>query len=115
MESSLQQTHKISPLYTDLYQFTTSYSYFLCGKHNESATFECFFRKHPFKGEYAILGGIREVLAFINNFKISDSDIDYLKSRFPHMKPEYFEYLKNLNTSKLVIDCFVEGDLVFGS
>lgn len=59
MEGTLQQTHRITPLYTDLYQFTCSYSYFLSGKHNDLATFECFFRKHPFKGEYTILGGIR--------------------------------------------------------
>jgi nicotinate phosphoribosyltransferase len=55
----ITNNHKVSPLSTDLYQFTCSYAYYECGKHEEIATFECFYRKNPFKGEYCILAGIK--------------------------------------------------------
>jgi nicotinic acid phosphoribosyltransferase len=78
MDVKLQQTHTLTTLFTDSYQFTTSYSYFLCNKHNEVASIECFFGKHPFKDEYTILEGIKETIAFIDNFKITDHQIKYL-------------------------------------
>lgn len=115
MEQTLQQTHSINPLFTDLYQFTTSYSYFLCGKHNEIAAFECFFRKHPFKGEYTILGGIKETLAFIQGFNLKEEHVAYLRERFPHMKKEYFDWLLSLNSKDLHISSFREGDIVFAN
>lgn len=115
MEGKLQQTHTINPFYTDLYQLTTSYSYFLCGKHNEKATFECFFRKHPFKGEYTILGGVKETLAFIQSFQLTEEHIAYLRERFPHMKKEFFDWLLQLKTDSLHIESFKEGEIVFAS
>lgn len=34
----------------DLYEFTCSYGYFKQNKHEQTATFDIFFRKYPFKG-----------------------------------------------------------------
>lgn len=46
-----KKTHfEISPLLTDKYMISMSYMFFKAGKHEQEATFEFFFRKHPFKG-----------------------------------------------------------------
>jgi hypothetical protein len=37
-----------SPLLTDMYQVTMAAAYFNCGKHNDPASFELFFRNCPF-------------------------------------------------------------------
>lgn len=50
--------NQIDLLFNDLYQFTCSFSYFQNGKHEDEATFEVFFRKYPFGGEYAIFAGL---------------------------------------------------------
>ncbi|KAK9948937.1 hypothetical protein M0R45_004490 [Rubus argutus] len=41
----------VTPLLTDLYQFTMAYAYWKAGKHNERAVFDLYFRKNPFGGE----------------------------------------------------------------
>lgn len=62
---------QIDVLLNDLYQFTCSYSYFQNGKHEDEATFEVFFRKYPFGGEYTIFAGLENVRRFISSFKIT--------------------------------------------
>ena len=48
------------------------YTYFCAGIHNKNAVFDVFFRKSPFDGSYAVLGGIDEIIDFIVNFKFTD-------------------------------------------
>ena len=48
--SQNEPLHKVDLFSTDLYQFTCSYTYFEANTHEDIATFEVFFRKHPFKG-----------------------------------------------------------------
>lgn len=55
----------------DLYQFTCSYSYFVQNKHEQEATFEIFFRKYPFGGEYVIFAGLESVKDFVKNLKFT--------------------------------------------
>lgn len=42
----------VTPLLTDLYQITMSYSFWKLGRHDELAVFELFHRKNPFKGKF---------------------------------------------------------------
>ena len=46
----------------DLYQFTMAYGYYLSGKHNQHAVFDCFYRKGPFGGQFAIAAGLRSAV-----------------------------------------------------
>eukprot|EP01134_Creolimax_fragrantissima_P006826 CFRG6826T1 len=70
----------VQPLLTDLYQLTMAYAYWESGRHEQNAVFDLFFRKNPFHGEYTIFAGLGEVMKFVSNFKVTDSDISYLKS-----------------------------------
>lgn len=50
-----------------------AYGYWKCGKMNEPAVFDLFFRKNPFNGEYTIFAGLEECLKFLDKFQYSDS------------------------------------------
>ena len=67
-----ESANHIDLLFNDLYQFTCSLTYYQAKKHENEATFEVFFRKHPFNGQYAILGGIEAVRKFISSFKLTN-------------------------------------------
>ncbi|KAH7817503.1 Nicotinate phosphoribosyltransferase [Monocercomonoides exilis] len=109
--SSFLQT----PFLTDMYQLTMCYAYWRGGIHNKKAAFELFFRKCPFKGEYAIFAGLDTVLRFLEKFHFSDSDIEYLKTIIPHAEPEFFEYVKGIDGSCLKVYSLREGTMCFPS
>lgn len=99
----------------DLYQFTCSYSYFIQNKHEQEATFEIFFRKYPFNGEYVIFAGLESVKDFVRNFKFTEEHEKYLKSIFPHMKDEYFTWIKQDFSTKVTFRGMKEGEIVFAN
>lgn len=100
-----EQLHQANIFTSDLYQFTCSYSYFIAKKHEQIATFEVFFRKQPFGGHYAVVGGIRSVKQFIERLELTSDQIQYLKSVFPHMKDEYFDWVRENITKSIKIRC----------
>ena len=67
-------------LLTDLYQLTMAYGYWKKGIHNNIASFNVFFRENPFSSGYAVSSGLENIISFLENFKFSKSDLDYLKS-----------------------------------
>ncbi|NTW21929.1 nicotinate phosphoribosyltransferase [Candidatus Falkowbacteria bacterium] len=106
---------QLKALLTDLYQLTMLYGYWLAGRHEEEASFDLFFRKHPFGGEFTIFAGLEDVITYLEAFKFDDDDIAYLKSVMPHWRPEFFDWLKKLDCSNLRVDAIDEGKLVFPS
>lgn len=72
-----------NPLLTDMYQIKMAYAEWKGNRHNEVATFELFFRKTPFKGKFAVFGGIDEVIQFLANYKFTEEHIDYLRHTIP--------------------------------
>lgn len=84
MQSSFWH-NQIDVLFNDLYQFTCSYSYFRNGSHEDQATFEVFFRKFPFAGEYTIFAGLEAVRHFINSFQITQEHEDFLRQTLPEL------------------------------
>lgn len=80
---------------TDFYELTMAQTYFDAGEQNKKVYFDIFFRNNPFNGGYSISGGLDNIVDYINNFKISEEDIEYLRS-LGNFKEEFLEYLKNL-------------------
>ena len=82
-------------LMTDFYELTMANTYFNEGKMNEQVYFDVFFRKNPFDGGYTISGGLDEIIDYINNFKFSEKEINYLRS-LNKFSEEFLNYLSNL-------------------
>lgn len=103
----------VTPMLTDLYQISMAYAYFNCGRHEETAVFDLFFRKCPFKGEICVFAGLDECLKFIHNYGFKPEEIDFLQKQFPHWNPSFFEYLANIDCTGLKVWAQEEGSLVF--
>uniref|UniRef100_A0AC35U905 Nicotinate phosphoribosyltransferase n=1 Tax=Rhabditophanes sp. KR3021 TaxID=114890 RepID=A0AC35U905_9BILA len=102
------------PLLTDYYQITMCYAYWKSGTHENPSVFDLFFRKNPFQGEYTVFAGLEDVIRFVQHFKFSRSDIDFLISIMPETtEPAFFEYLESLDCSKLKIYAIPEGTITF--
>ena len=92
-----------------------AYAYWHAGRHTESAIFELFFRKCPFKGEYVIFAGVDQVVRFLRNFSFTDDDIAYLRSlpALAGAADGFFEYLAQLDCSEVTVKALPEGTICF--
>lgn len=97
-------------LIADFYEFTMSNGYFAKNK-NEMAYFDIFFRKVPDDGGYAIMAGLEQVIAYIQNLKFEEEDIAYLRSQ-KIFSEEYLSYLSNFRFTGDVW-AIPEGTVVF--
>ena len=79
----------------DYYEFTMAQTYFDKHEENKKVYFDIFFRENPFKGGYTLMGGLDEIIDYINNFKFTDLDIEYLREQGAFTE-EFLEYLRNL-------------------
>eukprot|EP00794_Sanderia_malayensis_P011771 gene11771-12988_t len=112
--ASEPQNGIVKPLLTDLYQISMAYSYWESGKTDETAVFDLFFRTSPFQGEFTIFAGLHECLNFLNAFKFTESDVQYLKTVLPSScRPQFFDYLLNLTTEGVTLYAIPEGTVVF--
>ena len=100
-------------LHTDLYQINMAESYWADGIHNRKAVFEVYFRKLPFGNGYAVFAGLERILDYLKNFKLTDSDIAYLRDELGYAE-DYLNYLKDLRFTGDVYS-MVEGELVFAN
>lgn len=82
-------------LMTDFYELTMAQTYFNEGKKDEKVYFDIFFRKNPFEGGYTMSGGLDETIKYIENFRFSERDIEYLKS-LGKFNDEFLDYLTDL-------------------
>lgn len=79
---------------TDLYELTMAQTYFNDKKIDEKVYFDGFFRNIPFENGYALMGGVDDIIAYINNLKFEEDDIEYLRS-LGQFNEEFLQYLKN--------------------
>eukprot|EP00300_Choanocystis_sp_HF-7_P001607 c11294_g1_i1.p1 GENE.c11294_g1_i1~~c11294_g1_i1.p1 ORF type:complete len:547 (-),score=101.31 c11294_g1_i1:46-1578(-) len=86
--------------------------HFECRRHEKPATFDLFFRKCPFGGEYAVFSGLEDCLRYLSEFKFGPAHIDYLRTILPPNEP-FLSYLANLNTSEVKVYALEEGSLCF--
>jgi len=90
-----------------------AYAAWKTGRHEEPSIFEMFFRKAPFKGKFAIFTGHDEIFRFLEEYKFTDDHLKYLQQAIPHAEPEFFQWLKNLDCSKIKIYGANDGEMVF--
>ncbi|KAI3799022.1 hypothetical protein L1987_34310 [Smallanthus sonchifolius] len=104
----------VTPLLTDLYQFTMAYAYWKAGKHNDRAVFDLYFRRNPFGGEYTVFAGLEECIRFIANFKLSKEEIAFVRECLsPTCEDGFFDYLGGINCSDVEVYAIAEGSVVF--
>ncbi len=118
MASQIQQIYQTNlSLLTDLYQLTMANGYFINGMQEREAVFHLYFRKNPFKGNYAIACGLDFVIDFISSFHFDVDSIQYLASLKGGdgkalFSESFLNYLQRLEFS-CDVDAIVEGTLVF--
>ncbi|MCH6265069.1 MULTISPECIES: nicotinate phosphoribosyltransferase [Neobacillus] len=100
-------------LHTDLYQINMAETYWRDGIHNKRAVFELFFRKQPFGNGYAVFAGLEKVIQFIQGFRFSEEDLEYLKNEVGY-QADFLDYLKGMSFTG-TIRSMKEGELVFAS
>ncbi|XP_075475446.1 LOW QUALITY PROTEIN: nicotinate phosphoribosyltransferase 2-like [Primulina tabacum] len=104
----------VTPLLTDLYQFTMAYAYWKAGKHQERAVFDLYFRRNPFGGEYTVFAGLEECIKLIANFRFTEDDISFIRSSLPpSCEVGFFDYLRNIDCSDVELYAVSEGFVVF--
>ncbi|OQP07082.1 nicotinate phosphoribosyltransferase [Geobacillus sp. 46C-IIa] len=100
-------------LHTDLYQINMVETYWEDGMHERRAVFEVFFRKLPFGNGYAVFAGLERVIQFLQGFRFSDSDIDYLRNELGY-RDDFLNYLRTLRFTGTVRS-MREGEIVFAN
>ncbi|XP_030498609.1 nicotinate phosphoribosyltransferase 1 [Cannabis sativa] len=104
----------VTPLLTDLYQFTMAYAYWKAGKHNEQAVFDLYFRKNPFGGEYTVFAGLEECIRLIANFRFTEDEIAFVRQSLPSSCEDgFYDYLRGINCSDVEVYAASEGSVVF--
>jgi len=100
-------------LVTDFYEYSMAYTYFKEGRHTEIAYFDMFIRTIPDGGGYYVFNGLHKLIHFVENFKFSTEQIDYLHSTGAFDQ----EFLTFLSTLSLNIDMWSvpEGTPVFSN
>lgn len=83
-----------SALFTDLYELTMAQAYDSEGM-NETAVFELMFRKLPEHRNYAIVAGLEDVLAYLENLQVTDDDVAWLREQ-GWLSEAFLEKLKGL-------------------
>ncbi|KAK8805863.1 hypothetical protein WA158_002519 [Blastocystis sp. Blastoise] len=97
----------------DYYEVTMAYAYWKNGSYKKRATFEVFFRKNPFHGEYTIFAGLSDTINMIKNLKFTEEQVLYLQKEMPHCEPEFFDYLRSIDSSELTITAVPEGSFIY--
>ena len=103
----------VGPLLTDFYQISMAYSYWRHNRHEVEGVFELYFRQNPFGGEFTVFAGLDECIRYLESFKVTDTDIEYLKTLLPRAEPGFFDWLRALDASDVTVHAVREGTVVF--
>lgn len=94
-----------------------AYGYWKSGLYNRDSIFHLFFRKSPFKGNYAIASGLSLVIDYLQNLKFDPEDIHYLgrlrgANNLPLFDESFLNFLQRMEFS-CDIEAIPEGTIVF--
>ena len=103
----------VSPLLTDHYQITMAYALWSTKRHMTPASYELFFRKNPFGGEFTIFAGLSEVLKFLSHFRFDRRQLNAIKKSLPAYDDAFFDWLAQLDATALTVHAMPEGSVVF--
>ncbi len=81
-------------LLCDFYEITMANGYFRCGKRDQIAYFDIFFRDIPDGGGYAIAAGLEQIIDYIKGLRFDEDDIEYLREQ-NIFHEEFLEYLRH--------------------
>jgi nicotinate phosphoribosyltransferase len=81
-------------LFTDFYELTMAQAYWQSNR-TASATFSLFFRKYPPDRAYFVFAGLADVLDYLEGFRFSPGDLDYLRS-LDRFDRDFLEYLRQV-------------------
>lgn len=106
-----------TPFFCDLYHLTMAQAWFADGKANEIKTSESFFRKCPFNGSYLLSAGLAEFSEWLENWHISEEDINYLQQQknsdgSRRFNDDFLQFIKH-QPLQISIDAVEEGEIVF--
>ena len=96
---------------SDKYQYTMGKSYLDCGKQDQIAVFNLFYRKAPENNNWAVVSGTEEVIEMV--LKLGSEPESFYERFLPG--EEYKEFRKYLSTMKFTGDVYAmrEGEIVF--
>ncbi len=96
---------------SDKYQYTMGKSYLDCGKQDQIAVFNLFYRKAPENNNWAVVSGTEEVIEMVKY--LGTEPESFYEKFLPG--DEYKEFRKYLSTMKFTGDLYTmrEGEIVF--
>ena len=103
----------VTPLLTDHYQITMAYALWSTKRHMTPASYELFFRKNPFGGEFTIFAGLSEVLKFLSHFRFDRQQLQAIRKSLPGFDDAFFEWLAQLDATALTVHAMPEGSVAF--
>lgn len=104
-------------LLTDLYQLTMAYGYWKSGTSAKEAVFHLHFRKPPFGSGFTVACGLEAAIDFVECFRFSDDDLQYLATLEgnddkPLFEPAFLDVLRTMDFA-CDVDAIPEGTVVF--
>ena len=105
----------VVPMLTDLYNITMAYGHWLHGRADVQATFELYFRKNPFGGEYTVFAGLEECVKFMSSFRFAQEHIQYLRQQpiLAGCEDGFWEWLAGCDCSRVRVKAQREGTFCF--
>ncbi len=98
-------------LLTDFYELTMANGYLKSGLAEKTAYFDMFFRRIPDNGGFAIIAGVEQLIAYLQELSFTEADIEYLRGK-ALFSEEFLNYLKDF-TFSCDIWAIPEGTPVF--
>ena len=96
---------------TDLYQINMMYAYYKREMVDTRVVFDMFFRKPPCGNGYALFAGLEQAIAYIENLRFTEADLQYLRSLYSY-EEAFLERLAHLTFTGHVA-AVREGTVVF--